>query len=154
VLPECHKNFELIRSMRLVKEAVTVVVPQTNTSEGASSSSATEVTGMCNICQELPSVLYCIDYTTSQSVCQVCFDFRHSSATMSTHSSETWTLSHATVFCKVHPDQPCVMYCKQDNAPVCTMCVVISHKGHELCIPAEEKEKCEERLRVGMQVKY
>jgi hypothetical protein len=44
------------------------------------------------------------------------------------------------------------MYCKQDKVAVCALCVYSGHKDHDLCILADERLHCMERVHAHLQL--
>uniref|UniRef100_A0A8W8I1I4 B box-type domain-containing protein n=1 Tax=Magallana gigas TaxID=29159 RepID=A0A8W8I1I4_MAGGI len=50
-----------------------------------------------------------------------------------------------TCHCDSHPQNDCFAYCKTCDAPICTLCVSIKHKSHEM---SELSDKIEELLKV------
>jgi hypothetical protein len=104
---------------------------------------------VCQFCKDSPVVSVCQDCTDIANLCEDCFAFRHRKGEMVNHRSAAWNPSGVSTMCQQHL-QDCLVFCTPCNVPICALCAVGEHSGHDTVVIAEAMTGCKERLQTAI----
>jgi sugar lactone lactonase YvrE len=100
----------------------------------------------CQACRKFAADFFCRDCPRRKSQCKDCHAFLHREPGPNQgHVCVPWSADCLPPVCNRH-SQECLMFCKQDDVAVCTLCSYGEHKGHDICVISEESKACEQRI--------
>lgn len=88
----------------------------------------------CVYCPQLKAVKSCLECRASY--CQTHLQSHYDLPALKKHNLVN-VISMQT--CPIH-DKPLEVFCQTDQTCVCTLCLLVEHKGHEIVSPAEERQ--------------
>jgi hypothetical protein len=100
----------------------------------------------CEFCEENDAYSYCQDCTKLKYLCDDCFAIRHKKSPLDKHTRVPWKAQYRNPTCEIH-DQECLIFCKTDSIPICTLCNYGDHVGHETCLMDTEILESESRIK-------
>jgi hypothetical protein len=104
---------------------------------------------LCQFCQDAPATSVCQDCPTSKTLCDECFAFRHKKEATQGHKHVPWSAKLTNPVCAEH-NHECLMFCRQDQIAICTLCTFGRHKGHDVFVTSDESAACKERMRAAV----
>jgi hypothetical protein len=100
----------------------------------------------CEFCEENNAYSYCQNCTKLKYLCDDCFPIRHRKSPLDEHTRVPWKAQYRNPTCEVH-DQECLIFCKTDSLPICTLCNYGEHAGHDTCLMDSEIVESENRIK-------
>lgn len=91
----------------------------------------------CEFCEENDAYAYCENCTKLKYLCDECFAIRHKKSPFDKHRRIPWKAQYSSPLCAVH-NQECLIFCKTDTKPICTLCSYGEHVGHDTCLIENE----------------
>lgn len=100
----------------------------------------------CEFCEENDAYAFCENCTKLKYLCDECFAFRHKKSPLDKHIRVPWKTQYRNPACTVH-DRECLIFCKTDCKPICTLCSYGEHVGHSTCLIESEIVDSQSRLK-------
>lgn len=99
----------------------------------------------CEFCEENNAYSYCQDCNKLKYLCDDCYAIRHKKSPLDQHTRVPWKPQYRNPVCRLH-DQECLIFCKTDSIPICTLCNYGDHVGHDTCLMDTEIIESESRI--------